>query len=51
LEEHEQKVEALRGALIEGESSGEPQPFDAAAFKQRMSNSSAVNAQRHGIRP
>jgi uncharacterized protein (DUF4415 family) len=36
LEEHEQKVKALRQALIEGENSGEPQPFDAAAFKQRM---------------
>jgi antitoxin ParD1/3/4 len=36
LEEREQKVEALRHALIEGENSGEPQPFDAAAFKQRM---------------
>jgi antitoxin ParD1/3/4 len=36
LEEHEQKVKVLRQALIEGENSGEPQPFDAAAFKQRM---------------
>jgi len=31
------EVEAIRAALIEGESSGEPRPFDAAAFKQRMS--------------
>ncbi|MBF5039308.1 type II toxin-antitoxin system ParD family antitoxin [Methylophilus glucosoxydans] len=30
------QVEDLRKALIEGENSGEPQPFDAAAFKQRM---------------
>jgi antitoxin ParD1/3/4 len=27
---------AVRSALIEGESSGEPLPFDANAFKQRM---------------
>ncbi|AKZ61291.1 addiction module antitoxin [Herbaspirillum hiltneri N3] len=31
------EVETIRAALIEGESSGEPRPFDAAAFKQRMS--------------
>lgn len=30
------QIETLREALIEGENSGEPQPFDAAAFKQRM---------------
>lgn len=30
------QVEDLRKALIEGENSGEPQPFDASAFKQRM---------------
>jgi antitoxin ParD1/3/4 len=26
----------IRQALIEGENSGEPRPFDVAAFKQRM---------------
>ena len=32
LEEHEMKVEALRAALIEGEDSGPPAPFDVEAF-------------------
>ena len=36
LEEHEQHVEAVRRALIEGEQSGEPQPFDLAEFLQEM---------------
>lgn len=31
------ELEAIRAALIEGESSGEPRTFDAHAFKQRMS--------------
>ena len=35
LEEHESKVKALQGALIEGERSGEPQPFDFEDFKAR----------------
>lgn len=35
LEEHEAKVKALEAALIEGEKSGEPQPFDFEAFKAR----------------
>ena len=35
LEEHEAKVKALQAALIEGDESGEPQPFDFAAFKAR----------------
>ncbi|MDB5992196.1 MAG: addiction module antidote protein family [Herbaspirillum sp.] len=30
------EIEAIRAALIEGESSGKPRPFDAEAFKQRM---------------
>ncbi|WXF87210.1 type II toxin-antitoxin system ParD family antitoxin [Pseudomonas syringae pv. atrofaciens] len=29
-------IEAIRLALIEGESSGEPRPFSADEFKQRM---------------
>lgn len=33
---HDAHVEAIRQALIEGEQSGEPQPFDATAFRQRM---------------
>jgi antitoxin ParD1/3/4 len=36
---HEQErtsaTEILRKALIEGEESGEPEPFDFAAFKER----------------
>lgn len=29
------EIERIRHALIEGEQSGEPQPFDFAAFKRR----------------
>jgi len=36
LEEHEMKVQALRDALIAGEDSGEPLPFDEDAFLKRM---------------
>ncbi|WP_404402272.1 type II toxin-antitoxin system ParD family antitoxin [Pelagibacterium halotolerans] len=36
LEEHEAKVKALEAALIEGEESGEPQPFDNEEFIARM---------------
>jgi antitoxin ParD1/3/4 len=35
LEENEAKLEALRAALIEGEESGDPQPFDFDAFLAR----------------
>jgi antitoxin ParD1/3/4 len=35
LEEHEASVDALRNALIEGEQSGEAQPFDFEAFVAR----------------
>lgn len=35
LEEHEAKVRALEDALIEGEKSGAPAPFDFDAFKAR----------------
>lgn len=35
LEEHEGKVKALQDALIEGEQSGKPQPFDFDEFKTR----------------
>lgn len=28
-------IDSVRQALIEGEQSGEPEPFDFAAFKQR----------------
>ena len=29
-------IEAIRAALIEGEQSGEPQPFDVEQFKKEM---------------
>ena len=29
-------IEAIRAALIEGEESGESQPFDSSQFKQEM---------------
>jgi antitoxin ParD1/3/4 len=35
LEEHEAKVKALQNALIAGELSGEPRPFDFEDFKAR----------------
>ena len=35
LEEHEAKVKALQDALIAGEQSGQPRPFDFEAFKAR----------------
>lgn len=36
LEEHEAKVKALQDALIAGEQSGEPRPFDSQAFLKKM---------------
>lgn len=36
LEEHEAKVKALQEALIVGEESGQPAPFDKGAFLKRM---------------
>lgn len=30
------EIEAIRQALIEGEQSGDPQPFDGGRFKARM---------------
>lgn len=35
LEERETKVKALQKALIAGEQSGKPQPFDFEEFKER----------------
>ena len=35
LEVHEARVKALQDALIAGERSGEPQPFDFDEFKAR----------------
>jgi antitoxin ParD1/3/4 len=39
LEEHEAKLEALRAALIEGEQSGTPTPFDIEEFLNEMHDS------------
>ncbi len=36
LEARQTRVEHLRAAIIEGEESGEPQPFDFDAFLARM---------------
>ncbi|AYD00050.1 type II toxin-antitoxin system ParD family antitoxin [Neorhizobium sp. NCHU2750] len=36
LEEHEARIKALQDALIAGEESGEPQPFDNEEFMKRM---------------
>lgn len=38
LEEREIRLEALRSALIEGEESGPPQPFDSQDFLREMKN-------------
>ena len=34
-QERSLEIDNIRQALIEGEQSGEPEPFDFAAFKQR----------------
>lgn len=35
-QERNTENDAIRAALVEGEASGEPRPFDVAAFKRRM---------------
>lgn len=35
-QERSTEIGAISAALIDGESSGEPRPFNATAFKQRM---------------
>jgi len=45
LEEHGARVRALQNGLIAGEQSGEPRPFDSAAFLARMH---ANHAAGHG---
>lgn len=42
LEEHETREKALREALIAGEESGEPRPFDGGAFLARMKQTHAT---------
>ncbi|SET61963.1 type II toxin-antitoxin system ParD family antitoxin [Thorsellia anophelis] len=36
LEEHETRLKALQDALLLGQQSGEPKPFDSDAFLKRM---------------
>jgi antitoxin ParD1/3/4 len=36
LEEHDAKLKALQSALVAGEESGEPAPFDSEGFLTRM---------------
>jgi antitoxin ParD1/3/4 len=38
-QERNAEIETIRAALIEGEASGEPRPFDVKAFKERMRTS------------
>ncbi len=35
-QERSAEMETIRAALIEGETSGEPMPFDVGAFKRKM---------------
>ncbi|KAI5911896.1 type II toxin-antitoxin system ParD family antitoxin [Azoarcus sp. PA01] len=44
LEEHEQKVEALRRALIEGEESGEDSPLDLQEIKRAARRQAGLDA-------
>ena len=45
IDQENQKIEALRAAIIEGENSGPSTPFDPEAFKARMNQKySELNA-------
>lgn len=48
--EQDSGIAAIRAALSEGESSGDPRPFDLAAFKKRMKSTVQQTAGRldHG---
>lgn len=35
-QERSTELDVIRAALMEGETSGEPRPFDVSAFRQRM---------------
>lgn len=43
LRDHDQDIEAIRAALIEGEESGEPQPFDFDRFLEMKRNAKRSN--------
>jgi antitoxin ParD1/3/4 len=48
LEEHEAKVNVLRSALIEGEESGEAEPFEVKEFLSKVkSKSTGKNKKRN----
>ena len=44
LEEHEQRIEALRRALIEGEESGEDTPLDMQDVKRAARRKAGLDA-------
>lgn len=44
LEEHEARVRALQEALIAGEQSGKPEPFDFEAFKAKKRGAAGGSA-------
>ena len=44
LEEHEQKVRALRHALIEGEESGDAGPLDMASIRRKARQKAGLTA-------
>ena len=49
LEEHEQKVEALRQALIEGEASGDAGPLDFGEIRRDARERAGIaSEQEHG---
>jgi Arc/MetJ-type ribon-helix-helix transcriptional regulator len=45
LDDHETQLSALRAALITGEVSGEPEPFDVDAFIATKKSSSRATTQ------
>ncbi|MGE6741483.1 type II toxin-antitoxin system ParD family antitoxin [Allorhizobium pseudoryzae] len=42
MREHDESLAAIRAAIDEVEASGEPQPFDSAAFLEEMHRRSAL---------
>jgi antitoxin ParD1/3/4 len=46
LEEHEQRVEALRRALVEGESSGDAGPLNFAAIRRSAKQQVGLDPER-----
>jgi len=48
-QEHEAKIQALQNALIAGEESGPPAPFDSSAFLAKMHAKHAPDPRHCGI--